>query len=326
MYTKHYLSKLVIDLFAILLLAGCDGSTKQGDSSNMEALPDQPYVVVLGVAQDAGYPQAACEKECCTAVWKGTTSGRMVSCLGVVDPQRQQVWMLDATPDFREQWQMLKEHLPAGAQQPDGVLLTHAHIGHYTGLMQLGREVMGAKQVPVYVMPRLDTFLRQNGPWAQLVTLENIDLKPLEDDMSFALNESLKVTVLEVPHRDEYSETVGYRVEGPEHSFLFIPDIDKWERWDRELATELALVDYAFLDATFYADGELPNRDMSKIPHPFVTETMDALQGLEAEERAKVHFIHLNHTNPLLRDDSPAYLEVTDRGFQVAKEGQRLAL
>mgnify|MGYP002335657144 FL=1 len=286
----------------------------------------EPYCIVLGIAQDAGYPQASCEKACCSAVWKGEASAKMVSCLGIVDPLSQKVWMLDATPDFREQWQDLKDCLTSSKAQPDGVLLTHAHIGHYTGLMQLGREVMGAQQAPVYVMPRLDSFLRQNGPWSQLVDLENIKLQPIAADTTFALNDRLSVKVLEVPHRDEYSETVGYQVSGPNKSFLFIPDIDKWERWERSLAGELAAVDYAFLDATFFADGELPNRDMSKIPHPFVTETMDALQDLPSDQRRKVHFIHLNHTNPLLQEGSAAQKEVKDRGFQVAIEGQKLSL
>lgn len=283
--------------------------------------------MVLGIAQDAGYPQAACRKACCNAVWAGEELARKVSCLGIVNPATNQTWLLDATPDFREQWQMLTEELPAAAiPQPTGVFLTHAHLGHYTGLLQLGREVMGAQAVPVYAMPRLDTFLRNNGPWSQLVDLNNISLQPLRADSTIQLSDQLKITPVAVPHRDEYSETVGYRIEGPAKSLLFIPDIDKWERWERSLAEEIAKVDYAFLDATFFADGELPNRDMSKIPHPFVMETMELLQDLPLSEREKVHFIHLNHTNPLLLKRSPAHEQLRERGFRLAHEGQRLKL
>lgn len=292
-----------------------------------EVISSQPYAIVLGIAQDAGYPQAACRKECCTAVWKGEEPSQMVSCLGLVDPVTQQAWLLDATPDFREQWQLLSQELPdTTIAQPSGVFLTHAHLGHYTGLLQLGREVMGAQSVPVYTMPRLDTFLRTNGPWSQLISLQNIAIKRLVADSTITLSDQLKVTPILVPHRDEYSETVGFRVEGPNKSLLFIPDIDKWERWHRSLAEEIAAVDMAFLDATFFADGELPNRDMSKIPHPFVSETMDLLADLPLAERQKVHFIHLNHTNPLLQTESPARQEVAERGFRVAFEGQRVGL
>ena len=60
-----------------------------------------------------------------------------------------------------------------------GIFLTHAHMGHYTGLMWLGKEVMGAAKVPVHAMPRMAAYLRSNGPWSQLVKLENIELREM---------------------------------------------------------------------------------------------------------------------------------------------------
>jgi pyrroloquinoline quinone biosynthesis protein B len=322
---KKLIDQLLITWLLLLALSSCTSTDK--NAVPVAAMPPGPYVIVLGIAQDAGYPQTACNKACCTLVWEGKVPPQKVSCLGLVDPISQQLWLLDATPDFREQWQFLTRELADTIlTQPSGVFLTHAHLGHYTGLLQLGREVMGAQSVPIYAMPRLDTFLRSNGPWSQLVNLENIALQRLKADSTVFLNERIKVTPIQVPHRDEYSETVGFRVEGSGKSLLFIPDIDKWERWHRSLAEEIAAVDIAFLDATFFADGELPNRDMSKIPHPFVSETMDLLADLPPAERQKVHFIHFNHTNPLLQTKSPAQLEVAERGFKVAFEGQRVEL
>jgi pyrroloquinoline quinone biosynthesis protein B len=129
-----------------------------------------------------------------------------------------------------------------------------------------------------------------------------------------------------VPHRDEYSETVAYRIEGPEKTAVFVPDIDKWERWDTSLRAIVRASDYALIDAAFFADGELPDRDMSIIPHPFVSESMDLLEDLTDEEKSRVIFIHMNHTNPLLIDGSEAQAEVERRGFRYATEGMRLAL
>lgn len=322
-------NKLICELSTIwlLILALSSCAAPPQDPVSQAIHPSQPYAIVLGIAQDAGYPQTACQKACCAQVWEGAQSPQMVSCLGLVDPISEELWLLDATPDFREQWQLLTQELPTTTIiQPSGVLITHAHLGHYTGLLQLGREVMGAASVPVFAMPRLGKFLRDNGPWSQLVELDNIVLQPLKSGHTLVLNERLKVTPITVPHRDEYSETVGFRVEGPGKSLLFIPDIDKWERWERSLADEIAAVDIAFLDATFFADGELPNRDMSKIPHPFVAETMDLLKEAPFTERQKVHFIHFNHTNPLLQAESPARQEVAERGFHLAFTGQRVEL
>jgi len=158
-----------------------------------------------------------------------------------------------------------------------------------------------------------------------LVDYRNIILKPLQADVTESLG-ALEVTPFLVPHRDEYSETVGFRIKGPNKSAAFIPDIDKWSKWQTELSDLIKTVDYALIDATFYANGELPGRDMSKIPHPFVVESMQLLENLADEERDKVWFIHMNHTNPLLDPASEETREVQARGFHVAVEGLRLGL
>jgi len=208
----------------------------------------------------------------------------------------------------------------------DGVFLTHAHIGHYTGLMHFGREAVGASDIPVYAMPMMAAYLSNNGPWDQLLSLQNIELRPLADGVPVELNGSLRVTPIQVPHRQEYSETVGYRIDGPNKSAVFIPDIDKWENWSTDIRDVIRDVDYALLDATFFADGELPGRDMSMIKHPFVSESMALFDALSDEQKSRVIFIHMNHTNPLLIDGSPAQSEVQKRGFRFAKEGLRLPL
>jgi len=167
-------------------------------------------------------------------------------------------------------------------------------------LMMLGREAMGASNVPVYVMPKMKNFLEQNGPWSQLVALENIDLQEINEREKIKITSEINVEALRVPHRDEFSETVGYKVSGPENKMLFVPDIDKWEKWERDILQEIKAVDYAFLDGTFFRDGEIPGRDMSEIPHPFIQESMRYFEVLSEQERRKIFFIHLNHTNPLL--------------------------
>ena len=286
-----------------------------------------PFLVVLGIAQDGGTPQAGTKEH---PGWTDPVFRRLVTSLALVDPVSNQRWIFDATPDFREQLHQLDVIAPAeGKPGLAGILLTHAHMGHYPGLMHLGHESMGAAGVPVYAMPRMRDYLRDNGPWSQLVSYENIVLQPLEDGETVKLNERLSVTPLLVPHRQEYSEVVGFRIEGPNRSALFIPDIDSWEEWD-EMGTSIeeaiASVDIAYLDGTFFANGEIAGRDMSGFPHPFITHSMDRFAPLPPEEKAKVRFIHLNHTNPALWPDSEAYKAVVEKGFRLAEEGERVGL
>jgi len=175
-------------------------------------------------------------------------------------------------------------------------------------------------------MPKMQGFLENNGPWSQLVSNKNISLQELKDNEEVALTSSLKVVPFTVPHRDEYSETVGYKINGPNKSVLFIPDIDKWGKWKTDIVSEIKKVDYAFLDATFYDSEEINNRDISEIPHPFVIESMELFKNLLPAEKEKIHFIHFNHTNPLLNPDSEQSKEVLKKGFQIARLHQQFGL
>ncbi|TNE50380.1 MAG: pyrroloquinoline quinone biosynthesis protein PqqB [Bacteroidetes bacterium] len=303
-------------LLLLLLLAACSPGSpeKQPDLS----------LLILGVAQDGGYPHVGCEKNCCQLYWDGKQPERTPTCLAVLDRRSGQAWMLEATPAYTDQFERLREAAGwTGRNAPDGIFLTHAHIGHYTGLMYLGREALGADSVPVYAMPRMKKYLETNGPWSQLVGLGNVELKPIQAEKPVAVNAEIRVTPFRVPHRDEYSETVGYRLAIAGKQVLFIPDIDKWEKWDRDIVQEIKSVDLAFLDATFYKNGEL-KRDMSEIPHPFIEESMQRFDSLTVEEKARVHFIHFNHTNPMLWDEA-AVQEVESRGFKIAREGTEIS-
>jgi pyrroloquinoline quinone biosynthesis protein B len=312
-------------VIAVLLSKGL---TLAGQSQPASTSPgDSPFVMVLGITQDGGYPQAGCTKECCEKAWADPSRRRSVASLAIVDPGTHQRWLIDATPDFREQLRTLDQIAPAASSPGlEGIFLTHGHIGHYTGLMQLGREVIGAKRVPVYAMPRMRKFLETSGPWDQLVKLGNIALRSLTTAGPIILNSRLSVTPLLVPHRDEYTETVGFVIRGPARAVLYLPDIDKWAKWSTPLAEALSSVDVAYLDGTFYAEGEIPGRNMAEIPHPFMVETLALLAPLPPEQRAKVRFIHLNHTNPALDPESEATRLLNRAGVTVAHEGERIGL
>ena len=287
------------------------------------AATQTPYIFVLGIAQDAGFPQAGCFTPLCMSAWENTDKKIGATSIAVIDNQNYKKYIFEASPNLPNQLFLLEQEAPQS--DLDAVFITHAHIGHYTGLMYFGREAIGANNIPVYVMPKMEEYLRSNGPWSQLVNLGNIVLRPLHDKTVVALKD-IEVTPFLVPHRDEYSETVGFLIKGPNKEALFIPDINKWSQWDEDIAGQVKGSDYAFLDATFFNDTELPGRDMSKIPHPFVIETMEALAKLSEKHRQKVWFIHMNHTNPLLDEKSAESKYVRAQGFNIARQGLRFSL
>jgi len=299
----------------------------QGATGQVQAPGGGPFLVVLGIGQDAGVPQSGSHDE---PGWTNPEAAHYATCLGLVNPATGEKWMFEATPDFRRQWYNLETLEPSRhATAPDGIFITHAHIGHYTGLMFLGHESMGAQGVPVYVMPKMADFLDTNGPWDQLVSYGNIRLRGMGPNVPIQLSGGVRVIPFPVPHRQEYSEVVGFRIEGPNRTALFIPDIDSWEEWDTDghrIEGVLQSVDVAFVDGSFFANGEIPGRDMSAFPHPFITHTMDRLADLPPEQRDKIHFIHLNHTNRALDPSSPEAESVRAAGFHVALPMERIAL
>jgi pyrroloquinoline quinone biosynthesis protein B len=284
------------------------------------------YLVVLGVAQDGGAPQAGSSKE---PGWHDASKRRLATSLAIVDDAHGARWLFDATPNFPEQLQRLDEMAPRESKPAlSGIFLTHAHMGHYTGLMWLGKEVIGASAVPVYAMPRMAEYLRTNGPWSQLVKLSNIELHEMQAGAAVPLPD-FTVTPLLVPHRQEFSEVVGFRIEAAAAKILCIPDIDSWTQWDEagtRIEDEIAKVDVAYLDGTFFANGEIPGRDMSGFPHPFIRTSLDRFAKLPTKERAKIRFIHLNHTNRALWAGTDERKAIEAAGMRVAEEGERIEL
>ncbi len=305
-----------------LFLGSCNqGKEEQAQVENKwvaTELPTETSLVLLGTLQDAGSPHIACKKECCAALFKQPDPLRKVVSLGLIDASNNKTFLFEATPDMPSQLKKLKQLSHSKKELPDGIFITHAHIGHYAGLMYLGKEATNAKETMVYAMPRMKSFLEENGPWSQLVSNSNISLTELQNVTEIELTAQLSVIPFTVPHRDEYSETVGFEIIGPNKKALFIPDIDKWEQWEGSIIDAISEVDYAFLDATFFDGEEINARDISEIPHPFIIESMEKFKSLDSEEKKKICFIHFNHTNPVLDVSSPAYKLVIANGFRVA--------
>ena len=277
------------------------------------------YIKILGVVQDGGLPHLGSNKLCCENI----EQKKYVTSIILINDENNESYLFDASPDINEQLNFMGDRIKKDLK---GVFLTHAHIGHYTGLMYFGREALNSKSINVYAMPRMKKFLEQNGPWSQLVSLQNISITEISNNSKLSIDPNIIIQPIEVPHRAEFSETVGYKIYGPNKTVLFIPDIDKWYLWEKSIIDEIKQVDYALIDATFYDSGEVNYRDISEIPHPFVVESMKLFDSINYEEKNKIFFIHLNHTNPLLDEKSEEYQLVIGKGYNVAKEGMILKL
>ncbi|WP_147676861.1 MBL fold metallo-hydrolase [Algibacter pacificus] len=313
-----YICLIIVSVFS----CSTEKKSNKLERDNKKTAPhiSSTSLVILGTIQDAGSPQIACKKVCCEHLFETPDNSRKIVSLGLIDAPNSKSYLFDATPDIGTQVKSLTKLVEGNSNEMvDGIFLTHAHIGHYTGLMFLGKEAMDAQKVPVYAMPKMRDFLKHNAPWSQLVNRNNIAIKALENEKAQQLSSHLKVIPFLVPHRDEYSETVGYKIIGPNKSALFIPDIDKWSTWKKDIVAEIKTVDYAFLDATFYSGKEINNRDISQIPHPFIIESLEKFKNLEKKDKNKIVFIHFNHTNPVINTTSKEAQNVIAAGFRIAQ-------
>ena len=301
--------RFFVSLLCVAILFSCGVFSEfRGDVSGLPALQ------ILGIAQDAGRPQLNCKKDCCRALIARGVSHPVASLAIVGDSGW---WLVDATPDIVEQ-------IHSMGSMPHGIFLTHGHMGHYTGLMQLGFESMNADRVPVYCSRSMAGYLRHNAPWSQLVDMEQIILREVDEGVAVVLEKDLQVVPYSVRHRAEHTNTFAWNIERANgRRALWLPDLDKWLDDGSDLRFFASEFDYLFIDGTFFSREELPLRGLDEIPHPLIG---DSMKILEEGFSAKVYFIHLNHSNPVWDRSSWQFQTLRDKGFFVPNLGQRFSL
>lgn len=293
----------------------------------MMNLPEnQITAVTLGIMQDGGLPHAGCRCARCAAAFADLSKAEYVACLGLVDNRGKEtaVYHFDATPDIKYQLNFLAGVLgghpirPSRLRPPDGIFLTHAHLGHIGGLPQLGPEAMAIAQLPIYASRELGQLLLENALWRPLVN--NLRIVPLVAGQTVDLAADVRVTAVPVPHRDEWGVgTFAFLIQGPKRRLLYLPDIDDWAQWP-EAEAVLSSVDVALVDASFYSREELGGR--APVAHPLIPDTLARFAHLPTQ----LVLTHLNHTNPVLDEGSAERTAVLQSAVHIAFTGQQFPL
>ena len=284
-------------------------------------------VLVLGSVQDGGYPHIGCRKKCCQPAWNDPSKRRLVSSLAIVNKSLNQCWIIDASPDIKYQINMISDFLGIdGTPKINGIFLTHAHTGHYSGLLDLGKEALDSSKISLYAMPQMCDFIKSNSAFQFLIDSENISLELIENNQSINLIDGTSIRPFLVPHRNEMSETVGYGIKSDNKSIVYLPDIDSWEDWNVDIVNLVRENNHLLIDGTFYSRDEISDRDISEIPHPCILDTLERLSKLDKKNRNKVFFTHLNHTNTMLHDSCENKKSLISDGYNIVREGQTFQL
>jgi pyrroloquinoline quinone biosynthesis protein B len=280
-------------------------------------MPRPPFAVILGTAQDGGYPHIGCDCAACRSAVADPTLARRVACLGLVT--RDGVALVDATPDLPAQLRALAH--AAGrpvSDPPRAILLTHLHAGHVLGLALLGREGWAGTRIPVWATEASLGALERNEPFARLFAEGHLVPRVLHLGWDAALDDVV-IQPVPVPHRSELGDTVAYRIEGPERSVLYAPDLDALTP---EVVAHVRAADIALLDGTFFRRTELSRDDANLVRHPPIADTMTVASRLGT----CIVFTHLNHTNPAIDPESRERQALEALGMRVASEGDTFEL
>jgi pyrroloquinoline quinone biosynthesis protein B len=289
-------------------------------------------VTILGTAQDGGIPQAGCSCRRCLDAHIDLKLRKYPVSLGIlgVDGTKH---IIEITKNLSEQlviWTPDKNELFI----PETVSITHLHLGHVEGIGQLGKPVMGLREVDVYLSPKNKDVFDNRSDIVLMEDEGNIRIHsknfyhPFEpkDGCGFSLQ------FIPIPHRSELGDNAAIIIKAEGKSILFMPDQDSWgETLDyhskENIRDFLKMfdIDEALIDGTFWSMDELPRRDISKIPHPTIQETIQLL-GSKREGDPEISFLHLNHSNPVNDLGSEQRKVVEENGWKISEIGDVLKL
>jgi len=288
----------------------------QKNIESVEYYKKNMRILILGSGQDAGIPQAGCYCNVCKTARIDVNYRRLGPSIAIFDKWKGFCYFVDASPDFKYQLDMahkeINETKRRGRIPVSGILLTHAHPGHCCGLWHLGKVALNEKNLPVYCTSEMEQFLYKNDPFSLLIKEKNIMTERVHPNEEFKLN-GLKCTPIQVSHRNEIADTVGY-IMGSKKKVIYLPDVD---RWTEDILKEIESSDRALIDGTFFSKMELPR--FKEVPHPPIQETIELLNNTNTE----VYFTHINHTNPINRKGKERQY-VERKGFKIAYDGMIL--
>tara|TARA_Y100001970_G_scaffold268694_1_gene360261 strand:- start:855 stop:1724 length:870 start_codon:yes stop_codon:yes gene_type:complete len=276
---------------------------------------------ILGTAQDGGYPHIGCKKICCKAAWNDHSKKRLIASIAIIDKKLKECWIIDSSPDIKFQINMIMDFLNLeDCPKINGIFLTHAHIGHYSGLLEFGKEAMNSFEVPIYAMPKMNDFIKSNNAFNFLIQSSNIKLNTIHHNANLKLNKNISIEPFLVSHRNEMSETVGYKIFSKKNSIVYLPDIDSWDDPYLDIIECVKNNDILILDGTFYDINELGVRNILDIPHPTIKDSINRFSMLGMSDRNKIYFTHFNHTNDVIRDSESRKVLVNE-GYNITNDG-----
>jgi pyrroloquinoline quinone biosynthesis protein B len=304
------------------------------------------FVRVLGSAAGGGFPQWNCGCDNCVGVRNGTIRAKARTQESVAVSADGSSWfLLNASPEIRTQIESTKALHPRALRDTPlaGIVFTSGDLDHCLGLLSL-RESQPLNVYATAAMrrsfvegnalyPTLERFEGQVR-WQPLVPHERIELL-LADGTASGLSLTAYPVLGKPPlHAKSLEPSAGdniglrFRDERTGGVLAYVSGV---AGLSHELEQCVADADVVFFDGTFWTRDELVAlgvttryaEDMAHWPLSGPRGSLAFLRGLPARRKL---FIHINNTNPILREDSAERAAVRAAGVEVAEDGMELSL
>jgi len=311
------------------------------------------FIKVIGAGAGGGLPQWNCNGQNSADARHGvpTVKPRTQASVAVSADGRQWV-LLNASPDLRQQINATRELHPDRKGPPrnspiKAVVLTNGDVDAVAGLLCL-RE---SQPLTVYGSARVLDVLAGNSIF-EVLNADLVKRKTMELGQSFAVEGpsgpvGLTIEAFTVPGKiplyledeekgtggsfgTEEGDTVGLKVteDASGKHFFFIPGCSGLDDQLRERLNGAPLL---FFDGTLYTNDEmivqgLMQKTGDRIGHMNMSGPKGTLEQMAPLNIARKIFIHVNNSNPVLRDDSPERAAVEAAGWEVSYDGMEARL
>lgn len=303
---------------------------------------------VLGSAAGGGCPQWNCACRNCRGARDGSAriEPRTQECVAL-SADGEAWYLLNASPEIRAQIEAFPALHPRRLRHSpiEGIFLTNGDLDHTLGLLSLreshpvvvyATETVRSGFVESNVLYRTLQRFAGQATWRTLPIDAEVELSKGDGTPS-----GLSVTAFPVPGKlpvhleglglsPSRGDNVGLRIRehGSGRILLYLSAVG---RLTPEVVSAAERADCVFFDGTFWSDDELRElgasekraADMAHVP---IGGENGSLAGLRTVRTPLRTYIHLNNTNPVLREDSPERAAVERAGWRIARDGMEIAL
>ena len=297
------------------------------------------FIRVLGSAAGGGFPQWNCGCPNCRGLREGRLRARARSQECVAISADGNGWLLlNCSPEIRGQIESFPPLHPRGPRDSPiaAVLLTNGDLDHCLGLLSLREShplVVYATEAVRRGFTEGNVLYRTLERFPGQVTWRALKTGREEEIAGLAVEPLAvagKAPVHLEPAPPDPEQNIGVRVR-EQATGRVLAYLSAAAAVTPEVRRALDGADAVFFDGTFWSSDELPAQglgakraeDMAHLPVGGPAGSLARLAGVRAGRRV---YIHVNNTNPMLREDSAEHAAVAAAGWEIAWDGMEVRL